>query len=492
MRRMTLSRPGSRGFIRTYLRMIIFLTVLTVAGAVGASVTKPTSYVSNSQVVVYPDPARLNSAGEPDMGTQRTVASSGVVTNAAAQIMHTSPGEALRGLSVSVPVDANVLQFSYAAPTAERARAGVAAFTKAYVDYRNKNRKVRLADIITQPVTPDLPTQPNLPLVIGLGLVLGAMIGAAFAFVWDRARGRLRDHGDVTRTTGLAVLADVPTIVQPLPLRPEAGPPGPLSEVFGYLAAQLTTLPARGRGACFVVTSPSRGSGSTTVASRLAIALAGTGKEVVLIGGDLRRPTVHTLFDAEESPGLTDVLADSSALDRALVPTEFDGLRLLPGGRPPAGAAPWFNVEDLELLIGNLSTRAMVVIDTPAVTDAAEAALLAGRSDFVLVVIDARKGRRSSAAAAVAALKSAGGNPIGCVLNAPLTTSALLRPLVGLRGGAKVDESPRIAPIANPIPISGPGANQAKPAAGGDGDKDGTDDEPGGSETLAGSEHAST
>lgn len=36
MRRMTLSRPGSRGFIRTYLRMIIFLTVLTVAGAVGA------------------------------------------------------------------------------------------------------------------------------------------------------------------------------------------------------------------------------------------------------------------------------------------------------------------------------------------------------------------------------------------------------------------------------------------------------------------------
>ncbi|MFD7158618.1 hypothetical protein ACFV9C_28740 [Kribbella sp. NPDC059898] len=487
MRRMTLSRPGSRGFVRTYLPMIIALTLLTVAGAVAATVTRPTSYVASSEVIVYPDPARVNSAAEPDMGTQRTVASSGVVTNAAAVVLHTSPGEALKGLSVSVPVNANVLQFSYKAPTAERALTGVAAFTRAYINYRNQNRKIKLADVITQPVLPDRPTQPNLPLVIGLGLVLGAMIGAGFAFVWDRARGRMRDHGDVTRTTGLPVLADVPTILQRLPLRPEAGPPGPLGEVFGYLAAQLTTLPARGRGACFVVTSPARRAGTTTVASQLAIALANTGKEVVLIGGDLRRPALHTVFGADESPGLTDVLADSRSLDRALVPTAFDGLRLLPGGRPPAGAAPWFNVEDLELLIDNLSTRALVVIDTPAVTTAAEAALLAGRSNFVLVVLDARKGRRSPAAAAVTALKSAGGNPIGCVMNAPPRRSVLLRPLVRLRSGSEVNEAPRIAPIANPAKPSRPSERA------GDAERtDQEDAEPGGSEPLAGTERANT
>ncbi len=446
MRGLFRGRPGSHGFVRTYLPVILLLTALTTLAAVASAVIRPTSYLSTSQVVVYPDPSRGTAAGEPDMGTQRTVASSGVVTNAAAKKLGISAGDAIDGLSVTVPVDTNVLEFRYAAPTAAEARKRVAAFTSSYVAYRNGKSKVRLAEVITQPVTPNLPTRPNLPLVIGLGLVLGALIGSAFAFVWDRVRGRMRDHGDVTRTTGLPVLVDVPKVAQSSPLRPDEAA-DELDEAFAYLAAQLTTLPVHGRGASFVITSPSRGAGTTTVAARLAIALAGAGKEVVLIGADLRRPTVHKLFETDEWPGLTDVLAVPSGLDRALAETSYDGLSLLPAGRPPTGPTQWLNVDDLEALIADLCASRLVVIDTPAVNGAAETTLLAGRTDFVVLVMDARE-RRSSASDAVATLKSAGGNPIGWVLNRPPTTWWPRRALAGLRG-AEPDPAPRIAPVPN-------------------------------------------
>lgn len=451
MSRLTLSRPGSRGFVRSYLWTILAVTLLTTGAAVAAALARPAEYVAMSQVVVYADATRSGPTGQPDMGTERELATSGVVAREAANALRTSPGAALDGLNVSVPVDANVLQFGYSAPTAERARAGAAAFTQAYVEYRNKDRKTPLAEVITPPVAPDLPEQPNLALVIGLGVVLGGMLGVAVAYLWDRVRDRLRDHSDITRQTELPVLASLPTVVQQLPVEPAPGPPAAFKEVFGYLAAHLTSLPDRGRGASIVVTSPSQGAGKTTVAAHLAIALAAAGKEVVLVGGDTRRPTVHTWFGMPWTPGLTDVLAGLSALERALVDTRFHGLRLLPTGRP---GAPGFDIEDIELLIGSLATRAFVVIDAPSATDAADAALLASRTDFVVLVIDAQRGSRSDAAGAVAALKNVGGNLIGCVANAPhrrwysrkLKSGPAATPAEGQpTEGEPVDEPPALA-----------------------------------------------
>ena len=117
------------------------------------------------------------------------------------------------------------------------------------VDYRNKGRSAKLAEVISPATVPTEPEAANLPLIIGLGLVLGLMLGIGFAFVWDRVRGRLRGAADVKRQTGLEVLAQVPVVKQQFPLAPQIGPSTPAREVFGYLAAHLTTLTTRGKGA---------------------------------------------------------------------------------------------------------------------------------------------------------------------------------------------------------------------------------------------------
>ena len=417
MRRSNHRTAKSRGIVRSYLWLIILVTLLTAAAA-GATVTsRPQLYVGAAQVVVYPDAARGGGVVAPDMGTEREVANSGVVSAAAAKALGTGVTEATKGLSVTVPVDAQVLQFKYSSTNRSQALAGAAAFTAAYVDYRNADRKTKLAEVISPATVPTEPEAANLPLIIGLGLVLGLMLGIGFAFVWDRARGRLRGAADITRQTGLPVLAQVPMVKQRFPLLPEAGPTSPEREVFGYLAAHLTTLTTRGKGASLLVTSPSPGAGKTTVAAQLAIAMAATGKEVVLIGGDLRHPDLHLLFGLPLTPGLTDVLADSGKLERSVQATEFVNLRVLPGGTPRVGA--WFNVEDLELLLQALSKHSFVIVDAPTAIGATESAVLAGRTDFTLLVVDGQRGARETAAEAVSALNGVGGNLIGCVTNSP-------------------------------------------------------------------------
>ncbi|TDO48556.1 Mrp family chromosome partitioning ATPase [Kribbella sp. VKM Ac-2527] len=416
MSRFAQRMPGSRGIVLSYLWVIVAVTLLTVVAAGATALTRPAEYRATAQVVVHADTSQ-NSAAIPDMGTEREVANSGIVAATAAKTLATDVTTATKGLSVTVPVDAKVLVFKYSAPTQVEALRGATAFTRAYVDYRNLRRSTRLAEVISPATVPDKPQQANLALVIGVGLVLGLMLGIGFVFVWDRVRGRLRGAADVERQTGLGVLAHVPAVrEQQLPLTPANALPSPSREVFGYLVAHFSTLTTRGKGASVLVTSPSAGAGRTTVAARLAIAMAATGRDVVLIGGDLGLPDVHTLFGLPLIPGLTDVLADSAKQERAVQATAFVDLRVLPSGTPRTSG--WFNAEDLELLIQGLSKRAFVVIDGP-VAGSADAALLAGRTDHVLLVVDAQRGTRSAAAEAVAALSGVGGNLVGCVTTAP-------------------------------------------------------------------------
>ena len=81
------------------------------------------------------------------MGTERAIAMSGAVAKPAADALGTSESEALKGLTVSVPVDTAILQLSYTASSADEALEGSRVFTDAYVDYRNSLQRAELAKL---------------------------------------------------------------------------------------------------------------------------------------------------------------------------------------------------------------------------------------------------------------------------------------------------------------------------------------------------------
>lgn len=418
--------PESGRFVVTYLWLILTMTTLTVATTFAAVGALPATYTASAQVVVQPDLGKGGSPVQPDMGTEREILTSGLVARDAAAELRESPAKASSGLSVEVPLDTNVLNIIYTADTADEAYRGAAAFTNAYVAYRNLISSTPVAEVITPPSEPSAASRPDFVVIGTVALVLGLLLALGVAFLWDRVTDKLRGEGDVRAHTGLPVLASLPRLRPALPLTPSAPTVG--AEPLTYLAAQLVSKSARDTNSTILVTSPSPGAGKTTVAAHLAVALAGVGKEVVLVGGDLRRPRIHEWFDLKPAPGLRDVLDGLATLAQCLRATAIEGLRLLPSGTPPQRDGDVrFNLDDLEVLLGRLSSNSIVVIDAPSVLGAPETALLADRSEVVILVVDRRRGRRKYAAMAVSVLSGLRGDLIGTVTNVPKRSRSLKR-----------------------------------------------------------------
>jgi Mrp family chromosome partitioning ATPase len=399
---------GGRPLLRTYAWLIFTMTVVTILTATALVTLRPTMYASVASVVVTPAP----SAGTPvpvDMGTEREIALSGEVASRAAEQLGLPPDTAANGLSVSVPIDTGVLDISYSSASPRVALAGARAFAEAYIDYRNESGPpAPIASMITPPVLPTDPTRTNYPLVIGLSLLLGAMIGVGAALVWDKTTDRLRNVEDTEASTGLPVLASIPLLKSRKRNRTTAlaGPPAPGAEALGYLTSQLMHVMTTRRATSVLVTSPSPGAGKTTMAVSVATSLARVGKDVVLV----------------------DVLNGSTPLHHALRTHDLEGLRVITGGTDAVQGAASFNLEDLQLLLGRLTKTAdVVVIDAPTVLGAPDTALLADEVDVVVLVVDLRYGLRADAVAAVTALNHVEDKLVGCVTNRPRRQRRRLR-----------------------------------------------------------------
>ena len=186
-------REGSPS-LRRYAWLIVTIAVVTIVGATsitaeGIMALHPSNCTSSSMVVV----AAKSTNGIhvlPDMDAEQQVAFSDAVASRASHRLGLSPSIASSGLWVSVRSDTSVLDISYSSGSPREAFAGAAAFTKAYVTYRNEQTNGLDVAVITNPALPTKPTGTNFPLAIGLSLLIGAMIGVV-GLAWRVGRSHV-------------------------------------------------------------------------------------------------------------------------------------------------------------------------------------------------------------------------------------------------------------------------------------------------------------
>src|SRR5205085_10752200 len=82
-----------------------------------------------------------------------------------------------------------------------------------------------------------------------------------------------------------------------------------------------------------MVTSATAGEGKTTLASHLATSLARSGRKTLLLDGDLRRPTIHELFELPMQPGFSEILLGEIEVTEACQETNLDTLFVIPAGQ---------------------------------------------------------------------------------------------------------------------------------------------------------------
>jgi capsular exopolysaccharide synthesis family protein len=154
--------------------------------------------------------------------------------------------------------------------------------------------------------------------------------------------------------------------------------------------------------------------------------MAQAGNRIVLVDGDLRRPSAHKLFRLSNGSGLTTALVeDPEALNGYLQDSGIENLRVLTAGPIPPNPQELLGSQRMEELLRMLEKEAdIVVLDTPPTLVVSDANVLAARASGVLMVVNTGRTRRAAVRQAVEGLRNVGANVLGCVLNMVSTRGA--------------------------------------------------------------------
>ena len=193
-------------------------------------------------------------------------------------------------------------------------------------------------------------------------------------------------------------------------------PRSPVSEAYRTLRTNLSFYSLDNPIHSLVVTSPAADEGKDTLIANLAVTMAQSGRRTLLVDCDLRRPSLHDLFDTQNEPGLTNqILGEIDEVP--LQETGVENLWLLASGPTPPNPADMLGTKRIDEIITKLVDQYDIVLfDAPPVTAVTDAAVLSNRVDGVILVAQAGRTRRDVARQAVLNLQQAGANLLGGVL----------------------------------------------------------------------------
>ena len=263
-----------------------------------------------------------------------------------------------------------------------------------------------------------LPTEPkhDKRLKLSAAALIGALgAGLACAYVQMVSNPQVQELEDVQRSVQGAFLGRLPlqrdldaSALESSPLQAEC--------VRIVRTALLNRLDGPG-GHVVQVASAGPGSGKSTLSILLARSVAQSGKRVLLVDADVRRPSLAKHFSIGASPGLLDLLANREAESKGIRATTISGLSVMAAGGLE-------HREDVELLAnGALSSLLarwrneydIVLLDGAPLLGTADAAILARQVDGTILVVRERHCRRASLMEALALLGAAGGRLLGTV-----------------------------------------------------------------------------
>jgi succinoglycan biosynthesis transport protein ExoP len=272
--------------------------------------------------------------------------------------------------------------------------------------------------VIDTAQVPGAPTSPSLPRNVALGFLLGLALAAAFVFLRDQIDDRLRVPEDVEAKLRLPLLGVIPRLAKDEdPSAALDDPKSPMAESYNALRTTLMYSTREGLPKILLVTSAQAAEGKTTTSFAVARSFARTGKRVLLIDADLRRPAVHKMFGAANRTGLSSLLIGETTPAQATLATDVPGLSIIPAGPIPPSPAELLSSPRMAALLDQFEGQFdLVVIDSSPVLGLADSTELAGLADGVMIVIEADRGRGGQLKAALRRLQRSDSVIIGATL----------------------------------------------------------------------------
>ncbi|MBL1224745.1 CpsD/CapB family tyrosine-protein kinase [Enterococcus sp. BWR-S5] len=168
-----------------------------------------------------------------------------------------------------------------------------------------------------------------------------------------------------------------------------------------------------------VITSSGPGEGKSTTAANLAVVFANSGKKVLLVDADLRKPTVAKTFSLSNTNGLSSILGNRQVyLDQAIQESGVDNLSVLTSGPKPPNPSELLGSQRMERLIEELGKRYdLIIFDMPPVVTVTDAQILSSKVNGTILVVREGVSKRESLKKAKSLLEYVGANVLGVVYN---------------------------------------------------------------------------
>lgn len=284
----------------------------------------------------------------------------------------------------------------------------------------SKNGSAVILNVTSGPTLNPIPVTPRRNLDIGLCLGIGFLLGLFFAVLREVLDTSIRTVVALREATGRPVLGSVvfDGTAKSSPIVSEATTHSLRAESMRQLRTSLQFIDVDSPPKVVVVTSSVAGEGKSSTAANLAIIVAETGRRVLLMDADLRRPRVADYLGLERSVGLTDVLAGRVQFAEVVQPWGESELFVLTCGSIPPNPSELLGSRNMITLMADAGRDFdLVLIDTPPLLPVTDAAVVSAHADGVLLVVRQGKTSKGQLAAALNALDDIEARVLGTVLN---------------------------------------------------------------------------
>lgn len=414
----------------TLLCMIFGLVMSFIPKKVVTIETKDELYKSTATVLIanFPD-SNSENIKDITMLNQQIVKTYGAIANSRTVAektikelnMNTKTDEFMGSIKVTANAETQIVTIVYGSKEEKDVEKVIGTYLKIFteearkiypeaklkvLDAPSKAEKIAKEDFdkIGTPQNPNQPTQPVQPtvtenkgkskkLIIAVSALLGLMVGFGAAFLMEYMDNSIRKREEAE------AILDMPVIGEIKKDKEET------NEVYKILRTTLqyrckdsNLLEIQGRqpkNNVFMITSPSKGDGKTTVAVNLAISFAEAGFKTLIIDGNGRKPMVHTVLGLENENGLSNMLiGETINIQRC----SKNNLHMLSWGNSNINPADAFVKENIDEIIKKLKEEFdYVIIDTSSIVDYADAGILSKMVDEVVIVISEGKTDRDEA-----------------------------------------------------------------------------------------------
>lgn len=260
-------------------------------------------------------------------------------------------------------------------------------------------------------------SSPNLFFNVILALLAGLGLSAVFVLVMEQIDQTIKEPGDLKAKLGIALLGSVPNIEKDGILLSLSDKKSVAWEAYFSIRTSLSFLTDHGVPRSILLTSTRPNEGKSTSSLALGVVLAGTGKRILLIDGDMRNPSLHQMLGIDNSMGMSNYLSGSDNFAELIKQNTSYNFDVMTAGPIPPNAAELLSGRRMHELVTKLcEIYDTVIIDAPPVLGLADVLLLADAVEGVILTIEAGGAKTRAIQSAIGRVRSSHAHVFGGIV----------------------------------------------------------------------------